>query len=160
MTVISLQPITVDNWKECINLRLDAAQQHFPPSNLYSLAESQFYLEAHRCAIYANDNQMVGFVLYGKEAASGKWKIFRLMIDHSFQQRGYGTATMHVVLARIAAEPDSDEIRISYQRSNVPAARLYQRFGFVEREEVNGKVTAVLTRSHQATTTPHPPDES
>lgn len=155
MPDISLQPITVDNWKACINLRLNDEQEGFLPSNLYSLAESQFYPDARRYAIYSADHHMVGFVLYGKEVTSGAWKIFRLMIDRAFQQRGYGTATMYAVLERIAAEPGSDAIRISYQRANTPAARLYQRLGFVECEEVNGKVTAVLTRRHERTTAPH-----
>jgi hypothetical protein len=47
------------------------------PSNLYSIAEAQFYPQAVPLAIYNEQDQMVGFVMYGVDVKSGKWKIFR-----------------------------------------------------------------------------------
>ena len=56
---ITLQPITSDNWVECIQLAPTAEQQRigFVEPNRGSLAQAY--------AIYA-DETMVGFVMYGR----------------------------------------------------------------------------------------------
>ncbi len=77
MTTVSLHQITVENWKECAGLTLHENQRNFVPGNLYSIAEAQFYPEAPTRAIYNESDEMVGFLLYGRDVLSGKWKIFR-----------------------------------------------------------------------------------
>ncbi len=144
MPTISLQPITVDNWKACISLRLQESQQHFLPSNLYSIAEAQFYPDAYPRAIADQDQHVIGFVLYGKEIRTGKWKIFRFMIDRDHQGHGYGYTAMQAVIAEMASQPDCDEILISYRRDNERARRLYGGLGFIEQQDDDGHFSAIL----------------
>ncbi len=87
--MISLRDMTATNWKARANLAVAKSQEGFVPSNLYSIAESQFYQGSCSRAVYAND-ELVGYALYGIEEATGHWKIFRLMIDEKFQGKGYG----------------------------------------------------------------------
>ncbi len=61
--MVTLRPITVENWKECSDLAVDESQRELLPSNLYSIAEAQFYPEAQSRAIYNDRNEMVGYVL-------------------------------------------------------------------------------------------------
>jgi len=98
MTAVFLKPISADNWQECIGLKVKDEQANFVPSNLYSIAEAQFYPQAVPLAIYNEQDQMVGFVMYGVDVESGKWKIFRLMIDRAQQGKGYGRAVMEQVI--------------------------------------------------------------
>ncbi|MCP4543397.1 MAG: GNAT family N-acetyltransferase [Chloroflexi bacterium] len=114
------------------------------PSNIYSIAESQFYPEAVPLAIYDGQERMVGFVMYGVDVTSGKWKVFRLMIDQAYQGRGYGRAAMKKVIEHLAAQPGCGEILISYQPNNDAARRLYADLGFIEQEISDEKVTACL----------------
>jgi diamine N-acetyltransferase len=141
---VSLKPITADNWKECIGLKVKDEQTDFVPSNLYSIAEAQFYPQAVPLAIYSEQDQMVGFVLYGVDVETGKWKIFRLMIDQAHQGKGYGRAAMEQVIGRLRAQPGCGEILIAYQTDNDAARRLYANLGFVEETVSDGKVTACL----------------
>ena len=85
---VRLERVNRLNWQACIALSVDESQKHFIPSNLYSIAEAQFYPDACPLVIYNSADQMIGFALYGRDAASGKWKIFRLMVDSSFQGQG------------------------------------------------------------------------
>lgn len=145
MTHIQLAPIAVENWKEAIALKVAPDQQAFVPENLYSIAEAQFYPEARALAIYNESEQMVGFALYGRDVQSGKWKIFRLMIDAAQQGKGYGRAAMSQLIAEIRQQPDCDEIWIAYQTENQAARQLYASLGFVEQDERLGSVIAKLT---------------
>jgi diamine N-acetyltransferase len=141
---VRLSAITVDNWRECIELRVRDEQSELVPSNLYSIAEAQFYPDAVPLAIHNDEGQMVGFVLYGLDVISGKWKIFRMMIDHTYQGRGYGRAAMQQMIARLAARHGCDEILISYRPENDAARQLYASLGFVEQKVSEDKVTACL----------------
>ncbi len=143
-TKIRLEPVTANNWKACIALELALDQEGFVPSNLYSIAESQFYPDARSTAIYNERDQLVGYVLWGRDIFANKWKIFRVMIDKSHQRQGYGKSAISAIIARIAQEPDGHEILISYQNDNEIARRLYAKLGFIEQEiDPEGKVTAL-----------------
>jgi len=142
---IRLEPVTVNNWKACIALELAPDQEGFVPSNLYSIAESQFYPDARSTAIYNERNQLVGYVLWGRDILVNKWKIFRIMIDKSHQRQGYGKSAISAIIARISQEPNGHEILISYHNDNEIARILYAKMGFVEQEiDPEGKVTALL----------------
>ena len=142
---IRLEPVTVDNWQACIALELAPSQEDFVPSNLYSIAEAQFYPEARSNAVYNENSQLVGYALFGRDVSRDKWKIFRIMIDKSYQSKGYGESTMRAVMGQIAKEPDGHEILISYQADNQAARMLYAKLGFVEQEKnAGGQVTALL----------------
>ena len=49
---VRLEPVTVKNWKACIALELAPGQENYVPSNLYSIAEAQFYSGARSNAVY------------------------------------------------------------------------------------------------------------
>ena len=142
---VRLEPVTVYNWKACIALELKHDQKRFLPSNLYSIAEAQFYAEARSRAVYNQQEQLVGYALFGRDIFTNKWKIFRIMIDKNHQGKGYGKSAMEVIIKYISREPDGDEILISYHDDNQLARKLYTQLGFVEQPTNEaGKVTAML----------------
>lgn len=145
--MIRLAPIAKHNWKECAALSVAEQQVDFVPTNLYSIAETQFYPDACALAIYNQSSQMVGFVLYGRDDDSGKWKIFRLMIDAAHQRKGYASATMKKIIALLAQKPDGQEILIRYHIKNDAALHLYEQLGFVEVTVKGNVATAVLKSS-------------
>lgn len=144
-TKVYLEPVTVTNWKACIALELAHGQEKFLPSNLYSIAESQFYEQSRSAAVYNEENLLVGYALFGRDIFTNKWKIFRIMIDKSYQCKGYGERAMKEIIEQISKETDGNEILICYQDANEVARRLYAKLGFVERGiDTEGKVTALL----------------
>ncbi|MFK7800662.1 MAG: GNAT family N-acetyltransferase [Anaerolineae bacterium] len=145
-TQIYLKPVTAENWKACTALELAPDQKGFVPSNLYSIAESQFYAGARSQAIYNLDDQVIGYALWGRDVFTNKWKVFRIMIDQAHQHKGFGKAAMQMIIEQIAMEPDGREILICYQNENEVARKLYTRLGFIEQEvDEAGKVTALFT---------------
>lgn len=138
--MISLLPVTADNWKACANLAISEAQKGFIPDNLSSIAEAQFYPKSRSRAIYAGSD-LVDYSLYGVDDAVGHWKVFRLMIAEGFQGRGYGRATMKVILEEIKFE-GAKVVLIKFHQENKVAKHLYEKLGFKEFERADTHVTA------------------
>ena len=146
---IRLEPLTAANWKQCADLPVDDSQSLFIPPNLHSIAAARFYPDNCCRAIYADD-QMVGFALYGTEHPTRRTKIFRFMIAHPHQRRGYGRAALRAILTEIQSRWNPDSIYISYHDTNDIARRLYREFGFVEVERDGSKITACVAAKSSA----------
>ena len=127
---VTLRPITKDNWFACIKLKVRPDQESFVASNVFSIAEAQFFPEVTPEAIYAGED-MVGFVMWGedKDENPGDIWIWRLMIAADQQGHGYGRAAMQNVIARARAAGET-ALFLSYEPENAGAATFYAKLGF------------------------------
>jgi diamine N-acetyltransferase len=135
---ITLTPVTADNWRDACKLSVREDQRGFVASNLYSIAESRFYETWSPMAVYAGD-EMVGFVMWGRddEPSEPEWWIIRLMVDHSYQGKGYGKAAALAAIEATRAEGARD-VYLSFEPENTFARALYERLGFVDTGRVEG----------------------
>lgn len=144
--MITLQPITRDNFHLVIDLKVGDGQETFVAPNLYSIAEAQVSPGFVPLAIY-EDETLVGFLMYGPDPdAPGDYWIIRLMIDQDHQGRGYGRAAMQQAIGRIKAEPEVRRILTSYVPDNAGAARLYASLGFADTGLIEEGEVVVLLR--------------
>ena len=143
--VVSLRPVTQDNWRDVAHLEVAEDQREFVAPNVYSLAEAAYEPGLTPAAIYA-DETLVGFALYTHEPFQGEWEftltpyqgelgILRVMLDHRYQGQGYGRQAMQALIARMSALPEGDAIILNVMSTNVGARRLYESLGFVIYEE-------------------------
>lgn len=128
---VTLREVTRDSWEECVRLKVAEEQAGYVAANVYSLAESRFYPEMVPLAIYAGET-MVGFVMYGLDPRDHQYWIYRLMVDHMHQGKGYGRAAMVQTLDRLRQIPGCTAAVIGYEPENAAAARLYASLGFRE----------------------------
>jgi diamine N-acetyltransferase len=127
---VTLQPLTAENWHECIRLQVSDEQTKYVASNLYSIAETRFEPTCIPLTIYADD-LMVGFILYN----AADYYIARFMIDARFQGKGYGRAAMLLLLAQFeVAHPVTS---LSFVPGNAAAERLYESVGFRKTGEIH-----------------------
>jgi diamine N-acetyltransferase len=147
-----IRPVTKDNWKELIRLKVREEQTHFVASNLYSIAEAQFgddyegHWDLHPFGIY-DDNIPVGFLMYALNFEHPKQQAFisRLMVDEKQQGKGYGRFGMEKMLEIFRTEERIKVVGISYEPENETARKLYASLGFEETgERVGEEVLAVL----------------
>jgi diamine N-acetyltransferase len=158
MPMITLQPVTADNFVECIELTPTADQQAcgYVSPNVLSLAQAYVERWWIPLAVYA-EATMIGFVLHGRWPQGGfaafwgdKPKpgidyILWMMIDSHYQRQGYGKATLTALIERIKTQPDCLAIELDYDRENTAAARLYTGCGFQPiKENEDGEILARL----------------
>lgn len=85
--------------------------------------------EMNTKAIY-NDEEMVGFVMYGLD--EGELWIMRYMIDYRHQGKGFGKLALQLIIEEIWDNYNEPQIKISIEPENIKAKQLYEGFGFVD----------------------------
>lgn len=154
MAFLTIQPVTKDNWRELIKLKVREDQASFVASNLYSIAEAQFVVDDDErghwilsaFGIY-NRETPVGFFMYGLNYELPKMQAFisRLMVDENYQRKGYGKFGLEKMIETFRADVRVKAVGISYEPENEVARHLYASYGFVETGEIaEGEVVAWL----------------
>ncbi|MGV3465361.1 MAG: GNAT family N-acetyltransferase [Heyndrickxia sp.] len=130
-----LKTITKDNWVKAISLRVREDQVKFVASNAVSLAQLNFLENFHAKGIY-QDEEMIGFTLYGIDEDDHEYWIYRMMIDQKHQGIGYGKEAIKLVIddIRNRKEDCHKTITLSYEPSNEHAKQVYEKMGFQEVE--------------------------
>lgn len=130
---ITLREIDQDNYRAIGKLTVADDQKEFVATNPWSLAQSKYEPDLTPLGIYDEDTP-VGFLMYEDEdygALGRAWSIWRLMIDHTQQGRGYGRAAMELLLTRLRQQTTTHTgIFISFVPENTAAQKLYASLGF------------------------------
>ena len=137
--MITLVPITKDNFKAVIAMELEESQKGFVQTNEYSIAQSYIYPEFRPMAI-CKDERPVGFLLWCIDEDEDQYWIYRLMLDKAHQHKGYGTAALAALVDMLRGDPNRHSLYISAFPDNLAALTAYRKFGFVEDgREINGE---------------------
>ena len=91
-------------------------------------------------------DQLVGFVmisdgipaetLAANDDIVGPYFLWRLLIDHRFQGRGYGAATIDAVVEYLRTRPDAEVLLTSCEHGDGSPQPFYLRYGFTLTGEV------------------------
>ena len=124
-----------DNWLECIQLH--SQEDKHIASNLYSIAEAQFYDKANSQAIVV-DGKMVGYAMYGEdEDDSTLYWIDRLMIGKEHRRCGYASLALQKIKS-IGRKVGYIKLATSTSPSNIPMQKVLTKNGFVTENQLRG----------------------
>ncbi|MBO0995017.1 GNAT family N-acetyltransferase [Bacillus sp. SD088] len=148
--MIELREINGDNIDEVIALEVGENQKDFiETNNLRSFADAHMLnadgIPATPLAIYA-DEVVVGFLMYIYDTLDhesfenevfyekASYFIWHIMIDKTYQGKGYGKLAFEKMLMDIETMPDGEAeyVALFYHTSNLTAKTLYASFGFVD----------------------------
>ena len=132
--MITLRAITEENFIDAFNLKLAPGQERFVSHPVRSLAQAYVYREqCHHFGIYEGDT-MVGYVMVIYDYDIPEYDIWHMMIDESYQRRGYGSAALDLVLDYIKTKPfgSSNRVTLTCNKDNIQALKLYKSKGFIE----------------------------
>ena len=132
--MITLKAITEENFIDAFNLKLAPGQERFVSHPVRSLAQAYVYREqCQPFGIYEGDT-MVGYVMVIYDYDIPEYDIWHMIIDESYQRRGYGSAALDLVLDYIKTKPfgSSNRVTLTCNRDNIQALKLYKSKGFTE----------------------------
>src|SRR5512145_2984354 len=130
MSLIHLEPITQDNYRECMNLKVAESQVRHVAPNPKALGEAYVYYKTSRPYVIYQDEQMVGFLLLRELSDLGCYYISQFMIDERYQRQSYGRQAMLVLLEMLRVERRFARIELCFVEGAKGAKRLYEGLGF------------------------------
>ena len=135
---IALREVTKENLRDIFKLKVAPEQERFVAPNAVSIAQAYFDRDvAWFRGIYADDTP-VGFVMLHDEPGEGKYYLWRFMIDHRFQGKGYGAQALEAVIAYVRQRPGAQEFLTSVVPGEGSPGPFYEKLGFLPLESVAG----------------------
>lgn len=135
-----LEEVDADNWRACAALEVGEEQKVFVAPVSYYLSLCAYGDSPWRPLAVRAGEDVVGFVMWGRDPADGSYWIGGLLIDRRHQRQGYGRAVVRQLLGRAAAEGYATAA-LSYDPRNTSARALYADLGFEETGELEGSET-------------------
>ena len=74
--------------------------------------------------------------MYGLCEERNFYELCRFMIDRKYQDKGYGTQALSLIVEEIKNKYSCNEIYLSTEPENVKAKHVYEKFGFVSTGEI------------------------
>ncbi len=150
---IALREITEDNASAVLALRLAPGQERFVTSVADSLTEADEYPQGNPWfrAVYA-DGLPVGFVMLSWNVEpqppeiNGPWFLWKLLIDHPQQGKGYGREVVRQIVELVRGQ-GATELLTSHVPGEGGPAGFYARLGFVPTGELDPDGEIILRRS-------------
>ena len=138
--MVSLRVIDDANRQAVEALRVSPAQLRFVSGVAESLLEAAEEPGARALywAIY-EDETPVGFVMIADEVDSPEYiahYLWKLLIDERYQRRGFGTATLDLIVAYFRGRPGVEVLTTSAGQGDGSPIPFYERYGFERTGEV------------------------
>jgi len=138
--VIALRPITESNREAVEALEVSPGQHQFVSNVADSLLEAAEEPDGRAIywAVYA-DEMPVGFVMISDEVGSPGYiphYLWKLFIDERYQRRGYGTATLDLIVEYFRGRPGVDVLWTSAGQGEGSPITFYERYGFEQTGEI------------------------
>ena len=144
MDDVTLRDVTPDNLSAVLGLEVSPAQAGFVASNAKSIAEAHFEPKAWFRAIYAGD-EPVGFVMLYDDPDGPQYFLWRLMIAHEHQGKGYGRRALELLVEYVRTRPHAAELLVSYHEGDGEPSGFYRTFGFQDTgQRLEGEVVLRL----------------
>jgi diamine N-acetyltransferase len=160
-TAVTLRPVDDENRADLEALAVRPDQMQFVATVTKSYADAAAQPNSHPTmwGIYAGD-EPVGFVMIedGAEPTDDepdpwRYSLWRLLVDARHQRRGYGRATLDLVIDYLGTRPGATELITSAVPGEGSPLPFYERYGFERTGEVDeGEVVlrlAPLRRPHE-----------
>jgi diamine N-acetyltransferase len=128
---VRLVPVGVHNWRLVADLEVNPEQASFVAPVTRYLALCAFDRGPWQPLAVTVSGEAVGFVMRGIDPDERSLWIGGLLIANDRQGRGYGSATVQILIDEARAGK-WDSVALSYEPENRRARELYARMGFRE----------------------------
>lgn len=127
---IQLEKLNSENWLEAADLSVSEKQKEiFPIPNVYWIGISRYEEHTTLYAIML-DKTAIGLIGLGYDEDGVSGFINPLMIDEKYQGKHYAEKAMTAAIEILQQDYKVTKINLGHRKSNIAAARLYEKLGF------------------------------
>ncbi len=140
--MIQLVNIDEKNWQEVTRLSVSKEQQAFLDRPIGILARGYVYRDCNaRVLAISNKEEIVGIVFVRDlDEEPVCYDLQQFMIDQRFQNNGYGTKALQLVIEALRKEGKYPCIEVCVNKRDCTALHLYQKVGFVDTGYIDDNV--------------------
>lgn len=125
--------VEVDHTVPCWALEVEESQKNFVADRTVILARAWLHHKLRPRCFYIYDNdKAVGMGLYHDDPDGNCYDFSQLLIDKHHQRRGYGKATVRLVLDEMRRDGRFPKVITCYVEGNEASKNLLSQFGFRE----------------------------
>jgi diamine N-acetyltransferase len=135
---ITLEPVAAHNWRAVSKLEVAPDQREFVADPNFYLALCAYDPPLWNPLAILLDGVVIGFLMWAIDSSDGSAWLGGITIDRQDQGKGYGARGVQVAMTMLARDHQISHFALSYHPTNLVAARLYSRLGFVETSELEG----------------------
>ena len=130
--MITLQPITEENFLEAASLKVTPEQQKYVAQAPIIISRAYAYRsQSAVCwAICAKDKIIGLAMIHDMEEEPSCYHLAELIIDASQQGKGYGQMALKLILDICRRERKFDAVEVCVKRANTAAIHVYEKAGF------------------------------
>ena len=130
--MIQLLDVNDQNWLDVAALRVSESQKMFLDRTTGILARGYAYRSCNARVIgIANDEQMIGVALVKNlDEEPACYDLQQFMIDQRFQNKGYGTEALRLILSQLRKEGRYARVEVCVNKEDMPALKMYRKLGF------------------------------
>ena len=132
--MIRLAEITEENWLNAASLQVADDQKDYLAPALGILARGYVYRDCNaRVFVIMDDNSIVGLALVRDftEEPLG-YDLQQFMIDKRYQDRGYGTQALRLILDVLSKEGRFSQVEVCVKKADSKAIHMYEKYGFTD----------------------------
>jgi len=132
--MLRLTGIGEDNWTDAAGLAVRDDQRRFLDSAVGIIARGYVYRSSRARVIgIAEDSTVIGLALVKDlDEEPACYDLQQFMIDRRYQNRGYGTEALRLILADLGRERKYGCVEVCVSRQDAPALRVYEKAGFTD----------------------------
>ena len=113
--------------------------EEYVASNALSMVQAQFEQGWITKAI-ENEGKIIGFAMYGFCEKHHFFELCRVMIDRKYQDQGFGTQAVKLILDEMKLLEGCKEVYLSTDSGNFIGKHIYEKIGFrAENRKIDGE---------------------
>ena len=132
--MITLIEVNEQNWVDIFALSVYDEQKGFLASPIGILGRGYAYRTCNAKVLgISREEQLIGLALVrDMDEEPACYELQQFMIDRRFQNKGYGTQALHLILSRLARERKYGQVEVCVHKEDAAALRVYEKIGFVD----------------------------
>ena len=132
--MIKLVDVTEQNWLDAVSLSVQDEQKKFLDRPIGIIARGYVYRSCNaRVYGISNDGHIIGIAFVkDMDEEPSCYDLQQFMIDRRFQNKGYGTEALRLILSVLSKERKYSRAEVCVNRDNAAALRMYKKVGFAD----------------------------
>ena len=130
--MIKLVDVTEHNWLDVVSLSVQEKQKNFLDKPIGIVARGYIYRSCNaRVYGISNDEHIIGIALVkDMDEEPSCYDLQQFMIDQRFQNKGYGTEALRLILSVLSKERKYGQVEVCVNKNDAAALWMYKKVGF------------------------------